>query len=181
MASPSSIVKPLTMIFIVLFLLIFLSLPLSSYSAKTVPVHEICAKHTNPTFCTEALKPKSGSGLQTLSHYATMDVAHLHAFQTITDLHDLIANTTDTQMRQHYTTCAIAYDDVLSRLQDTSRALNSADYNRMTSGANDVIKYVKECDSKPPSTDPSSVPKSNKDLEDTALIIVIKAGLLSQN
>ncbi|XP_028792300.1 pectinesterase inhibitor-like [Neltuma alba] len=188
MATLSSIIKlhssssfPMAVIIALLFLLTFLCLPLPSYSTRTVPVQEICSKHTNPAFCTETLNPKSGSDLQTLGHYATMDVAHLHAFQTITDLHSLIANTTDPQMRQRYITCAIAYDDVLTRLQDASKALDSGDYSGMNSGANYVIVDAQECDSKPPSADPSSIPKNNKNLEDTALIIVIITGLLSQN
>ncbi|KAI9080629.1 hypothetical protein K1719_037386 [Acacia pycnantha] len=167
-ATPSSFVKAppsssTAMIITLLSLLTFLCLPLiSSYSTKAVSVQEICSKHTNPTFCTETLNPKSGSDLETLGHYATMDVAHLPASQTITDLHALIANTTnDPQMRQRYRTCAIKYDDVITRLEDASRALSSGDYSGMASGANDVIVDVQDCDLRPPITDQSSIPKDN--------------------
>lgn len=185
MAIPSSIAKlssSSSMSITLIFLLSFMCLPLFSYSIKTVPIEEICSRHPHPDFCTETLKPKSGSDLHILGHYATMDVSHLHAFQTITDLHALIANTTnDPQMRQRYIKCAIMYDDIISRLQQASKDLDAGDYIDMTTSAVNVLKDVNDCDTEPPLNDPTSIPKNNKDLEGTTLIIVIIAGFLGRN
>ncbi|KAF7815406.1 pectinesterase inhibitor-like [Senna tora] len=155
--------------------------PLSSYSTETVPIQEICSKHTDPSFCFNVLAPKAGLDLATLEEYTIM-LAKSNAFDTITSVNSLIGNTSDPQLKQHYVSCSMDYNLVLEKLADASEALSSEDYNGVSSNANGVISDITFCDSNPPGLDdPSSLPKYNKDLEGIGLIIVIIANFLAHN
>ncbi|KAF7815407.1 pectinesterase inhibitor-like [Senna tora] len=135
-----------------LLVAVFLCLyPLSSHSSKTVPIQEICSKHTDPSFCTSILNPKAGSDLEALERY-TIFLAYTNGFDTKTLLNDLTKTTTDPQLKQRYVSCSEDYND-----------------------AKDCDSKP------PGSADPSSLPKKNKDLEDIGLIVVIIADFLTQN
>lgn len=161
-------------------LLFLLCLPLFSVAVKTVTIQEICAKHTNPSFCTNFLNPKAGSDLATLGQYTIHD-AVVKALDTLTLIHSLISSTKDPALKQRYIACSSDYNDVLLVVENASKELSSGDYNGLIAATNAVDKGIQDCDSKPPGSDPSEVPKDNKDMEDVNLILVIIVGFLTQN
>ena len=164
-----------------LLLALFLSLALSSCSARTVQVSDICSKHSNPSNCANILNSvpgvAEGADLNSLSQYI-INFAHVYAFDTITLIHDLTGNTTDTQLKQRYQSCSMDYNDVLLCLSQAQQSCNSEDYNGMKSNGETVMKDVQDCDWKP-GYDQSALPNNNKYLEDVTMIIMILADFLA--
>lgn len=164
-----------------ILLALFLFLAVSSCSARTVEVFDICTKHPNPSNCFYILNAipgvAEGADLDSLSRYV-INFAHTHALVCVTLIDDLIKNTTDQQLKQHYTSCYSDYGNVTLCLELANDSFNSGDYNGIRSNGNTVVKEVQDCNSRPP-YDPSALPSNNKYLEDVSLIITILADFLS--
>jgi len=173
----NSFVKPS---FIVLAL--FLCLVPSFCSDRIVPVKDICSKHyKNPRNCANILNSipgvaKSGADLGKASLHL-IDMAHANAIKTITLIHDLITNAGNPNLKKQYSSCSQDFDDVLYFLTQAKNSFTSGNFKEMNVNGAFVVKDVDHCSSKAPASSP--VLKSNDDLEDVSIIIMILADYLA--
>ncbi|KAK7321756.1 hypothetical protein VNO77_32669 [Canavalia gladiata] len=162
--------------FIFSFLLsLFLSIAVSPGSMRIVPEVDVCSKLRFPGYCANVLKLAPGADLYSLSQY-TINLAHVHAFNSLTLIHNLI-NTTDPKLKLRYTSCSMDYNDILLCLTQAKKSCTSGDYKGMKSSAAAAIKNVRECDANPP-VDPSPLPKNNKASIKMSKIIMILADFM---
>lgn len=164
-----------------LVLALFLCFVVSFSSARIVQVSDICSKHYTPSNCLNILNSipgvAAGADLDSLSLYI-INLAHVNAFDTITLVHTLIGNTTDSQLKQRYAACSMDYDDALLCLTQAKISYGSQDFSAMKSNSASVLKDVQDCGSKVPS-DSSPLLKNNQDLEDVSVIIMVLADFLA--
>ncbi|XP_073224910.1 pectinesterase inhibitor-like [Cicer arietinum] len=147
---------------------------------KIVKESDICSKHVHPTNCKIILNTipgvsTDGADLNSLSLYL-INSAHVNAFDTITYIHNLMKNTTDSQLIQRYASCSMDYNNVLLTLTHAKDSLNAGNFRDMNNDGSIVVTNVKDCENKAPQA-PSAL--HNQYLEDVAFIIMISADLLA--
>jgi len=174
----NSFVKPSLIV-----LALFLCLVPSFCSDRIVQVRDICSKHyKNPHNCAIILNSipgvaKRGAALGKLSSHL-IDMAHVNAVNSITQIHNLIKNTRNPNLKTQYSSCSKDYDDVLYFLNEAKTSFTSGKFNDMNQNGAFVVKDVDHCSSKAPASSP--VIKSNEDLEDVTIIIMILADYLAR-
>jgi pectinesterase inhibitor-like protein len=171
----NSFVKPFFLV-----LALFLCFVPSFCSDKIVQVNDICSKHKTPYNCAIILNSipgvaTDGANINSLSPYL-INLAHVNAFDTKTLINTLIQNTTDPNLKQHFITCSMDYDDVLFSLTQAKDSFTSGNFIGMKSNSASVLEKVYDCDYKTPST---PLLKVNEDLEDVTIIITILADYLA--
>ncbi|KEH34194.1 putative pectinesterase inhibitor domain-containing protein [Medicago truncatula] len=173
----NSFVKPSLIV-----LALFLCFVPSFGSDRIVQVRDICSKHhKNPRNCVIILNSipgvaKTGATLGKIS-LLVLDMAHVNAFQTSTQIHNLIKNTPNPNLKRQYSSCSKDYDDVLYFLNEAKTSFTSGKFNDMNFNAATVVKDADHCSSTAPTSSP--VLKSNDDLEDVSIIIMILADYLA--
>lgn len=165
-----------------LLFLFFLSCVLSSCSAKTLQVGDICSKHSNPSTCVTILYSITpgvalGADLDSLSRYI-ITLANTNAFNTISLLNSLIRNTTESGLKSRYESCYMDYSDVSLSVTLALQSYKSGDYEAIKSDVNAVMNKVQHCDSTQQSAS-STLTDSNKFSQDICMIIMILADFLA--
>lgn len=172
----NSFVKPSLIV-----LSLFLCFVPSFCSDRIVPVKDICSKHKIPYNCAIILNAipgvsTNGAVLGSLSSYL-ITIANTNAFNTITLIHELIRNTSDTNLKQPYITCSMDYNDALLSTTYVKDSFNSGNFIGMNSNAAIVVKDIEHCGLKAPDSIP--LLKYNQPLEDVTNIIMILADYLA--
>ncbi|XP_028760051.1 pectinesterase inhibitor-like [Neltuma alba] len=164
-----------------IIVVIFLCIAPCAYS-NTPSVAEICSKHNNPVFCEEILKQKQGSDLSSLAAYVIEQI-QIRVGSTKTALDSMVHQTQEPRLVQHYTSCAQHYDDALEGIKKTKQQLDNKDYFGMDVAASAVMTDIDDCaSSEAPGYDPSVfLVKTNQDLENLCVIVMIIANRLSGN
>nr|KYP46420.1 Pectinesterase inhibitor [Cajanus cajan] len=149
-------------------------------SARTVTISDICSKHNNPNSCDKILNTIPGASLGvdigSLSSYI-INEAHVNAFNSLTLIHNIIANSTDTQFKLRYNSCSLDYNDVLDVFTQAKQSFTSGKFDAMKSNGAAVIKDVQDCDTK--AYDSPQLRMNNQDLGDVSMIIMILADFLA--
>ncbi|KAL2320307.1 hypothetical protein Fmac_029276 [Flemingia macrophylla] len=149
-------------------------------SAKMVTVGDICSKHPNPNSCDKILNTipgiSEGADINSLSSYL-INEAHVNAFDSLTLIHNIIANSTNTQFKLRYGSCSLDYNDVLECLTQAKESFSSKNFSAMKSNGAVVVKDAQDCDTK--AYDSPQLRLNNQDLVDTAIIITILADFLA--
>lgn len=143
---------------------LFLSFGVSLYLPIIVQVGHICARHklSNLYLYFKLIPGVADHGADpNLLSPIIIDKANVNAFNYIDKIHNLILNTANPQLKQRYSSCSIDYGDVLGELSEAKQSFSTGNYNKMNSKGKTVMEDIQDCDSIPPSSDPSGLPLNN--------------------
>ncbi|KAI9122831.1 hypothetical protein K1719_005720 [Acacia pycnantha] len=160
---------------------LFLCIAPCAYS-DAPSISDICSKHNNPVFCQEIIKKKQGSELSDIAEYVIEQIQS-RVGSTKTALDSMIQQAKAPRLVEHYKSCAWHYSDAMNGVEKTKQMLENRDYFGMDVAASAVMTHIDDCaSSEAPGYDPSVfLVKTNQDLENLGVIVMIIANRLSGN